>query len=483
MSKQDVCKRFPRGDSEILQWSWVDLAIRRHGRFLRFMAEPYFIRYESADESAPAMPTKDAWIKLRRRTRVFDAWVGKVRRIRALGAPDEDAFGDAELETSPADLPKPRADTASTALASSSSLPASSGVAEDVIWEGLAFAQDLGPYRSYASCAEDVHLISSFLELTPLTRVVPSVVKLLFRVVRFLRMCDYHVEDVCVILAHASAYFLDFYAQLGARVEDGEEVGYVVGSLIFIAHSFVQDETCPLNVWHKHLFRKYCNVKTLNAAIMQLMKLRAGGGTSDAVWPLHAPAVPSKESCEGQYRLRLTEEDLARRMSRLRESIARFDNLEAEFNRPLLGRIGADVGASFGGRGRTAKPSQWRRLPLRRPGWIVQAGQILQLDVFPLRAPGWGLRLRTLCIAPPAPRGLDGAEKRGLGGWILVPHLLWRVPPSRPCFIFASFFQLEPRVVRGYRLSEGFAGTFGWCCSAFAFLWSFSHAEDKLLRS
>ena len=27
-------------------------------------------------------------------------------------------------------------------------------------------------------------------------------------------------EDVCVILAHASAYFLDFYAQLGARVED-----------------------------------------------------------------------------------------------------------------------------------------------------------------------------------------------------------------------------------------------------------------------
>ena len=112
-----------------------------------------------------------------------------------------------------------------------------------------------------------------------------------------------------------------------------------------------------------------------------------------------------------------------------------------------------------------------------------QAGQILQLDVFPLRAPGWGLRLRTLCIAPPAPRGLDGAEKRGLGGWILVPHLLWRVPPSRPCFIFASFFQLEPRVVRGYRLSEGFAGTFGWCCSAFAFLWSFSHAEDKLLRS
>merc|ERR1712113_372365 len=55
---------------------------------------------------------------------------------------------------------------------------------------------------------------------------------------------------------------------------DHSEVGNVLVTLMFIAHCYVQDETCPLRVWHQHLFRKYCSLKTLNAAILRLLEIR-----------------------------------------------------------------------------------------------------------------------------------------------------------------------------------------------------------------
>eukprot|EP00441_Pelagodinium_beii_P024060 CAMPEP_0197676708 /NCGR_PEP_ID=MMETSP1338-20131121/87247_1 /TAXON_ID=43686 ORGANISM="Pelagodinium beii, Strain RCC1491" /NCGR_SAMPLE_ID=MMETSP1338 /ASSEMBLY_ACC=CAM_ASM_000754 /LENGTH=90 /DNA_ID=CAMNT_0043257427 /DNA_START=505 /DNA_END=773 /DNA_ORIENTATION=+ len=82
------------------------------------------------------------------------------------------------------------------------------------------------------------------------------------------------------------------------------EVGNVLATLLFIAHCFVQDETCPLNVWHKHLFKKYCSLKVLNAAVMRLLEL-----------------------C--RYKLRITDADLAKRLSHLHASIDRFGSIDA----------------------------------------------------------------------------------------------------------------------------------------------------------
>ncbi|CAJ1347042.1 unnamed protein product [Effrenium voratum] len=202
---------------------------------------------------------------------------------------------------------KPRADTASTELVSSG--PASSTLLEGpeaARWAGLPFAQDLWPLRSYASCAEDVHLLSAFLELSPLTHLPLGAGKLLFRVLRFLRLCDYHVEDTCVILAHASAYFLDAFGQCGSHMQDSE-VGNVLATLIFIAHCYVQDETCPLHVWHKHLFKRYCDLKVLNQAVMRLMALRLA--------------------------LRISDDDLRARLSRLAGAISCFGNVDESFAR------------------------------------------------------------------------------------------------------------------------------------------------------
>ena len=55
---------------------------------------------------------------------------------------------------------------------------------------------------------------------------------------------------------------------------DPSEVGNVLTTLMFIAHCYVQDETCPLHVWHQHLFRKYCPLRTLNAAVVRLIEIR-----------------------------------------------------------------------------------------------------------------------------------------------------------------------------------------------------------------
>ena len=43
--------------------------------------------------------------------------------------------------------------------------------------------------------------------------------------------------------------------------------------LCFTAHSYVLDECCPLKIWHQYLFRKYCDLKTLNDAVIRLLML------------------------------------------------------------------------------------------------------------------------------------------------------------------------------------------------------------------
>lgn len=138
---------------------------------------------------------------------------------------------------------------------------------------------------------DDLPLLLCFLELAGLRGVEGDAVKLLLRVLRFLHQCDYAVEDICSILSHASAYFADAYSLCGSTM-DANEVANVLAILVFVAHCYVQDETCPLQVWHRHLFRKYCSLKTLNAAVVRLLEIR-------------------------QHRLRLEPEDLNQRFAHL----------------------------------------------------------------------------------------------------------------------------------------------------------------------
>mmetsp|Transcript_90174 Transcript_90174/g.252075 ORF Transcript_90174/g.252075 Transcript_90174/m.252075 type:complete len:261 (-) Transcript_90174:339-1121(-) len=160
-------------------------------------------------------------------------------------------------------------------------------------WGRLTFGMRMCPYRRYAHRADDVYLLDRFFVISELADIDGDSVKLLLRMLKFMWLCDYTAEDICSTLAHASRYFVDARClQLG----DGE-VGYILATLAFIAHCHVHDETCPLNIWHKYLFRKYCPLKTLNAAVIRLLEIR-------------------------HFLLRLSDEDLSSRFNRLMEARA-----------------------------------------------------------------------------------------------------------------------------------------------------------------
>jgi hypothetical protein len=144
----------------------------------------------------------------------------------------------------------------------------------EVAWEELYLGHKIKPYFGHAHCADDARLISRLLEIVQAPSIGGTSVRMLLRSLKFLRLCDYSIEDICSTLAHASAYFAEAFPKDRIRNVDKNEVGHIFMTYMFIAHCYVQDETCPLHVWHENLFADYCNTKTLNAAVIKLMEMR-----------------------------------------------------------------------------------------------------------------------------------------------------------------------------------------------------------------
>ncbi|CAJ1403733.1 unnamed protein product [Effrenium voratum] len=88
-----------------------------------------------------------------------------------------------------------------------------------------------------------------------------------------MHLCDYHYADVVLTLAYASVYFRSAFTAIGQKMSD-YEAAHVCVLLIYLAHSFLLDETCPLRVWQQHIFKKYCNLKVLDAALFRIFKMR-----------------------------------------------------------------------------------------------------------------------------------------------------------------------------------------------------------------
>jgi hypothetical protein len=91
--------------------------------------------------------------------------------------------------------------------------------------------------------------------------------------VRLMHLCDYDYADVVLVLAYASVYFRSTFASIGKKMSPNE-AAHVVVLLIYLAHAFLLDETCPLRIWQKHIFRKYCTLKVLDAALFRLFQMR-----------------------------------------------------------------------------------------------------------------------------------------------------------------------------------------------------------------
>jgi len=134
--------------------------------------------------------------------------------------------------------------------------------------------------RKYAYNTVDLGVLQRFIDLDlfnapgiPPRTPNKEMLRLVLRAMKLLHFCDYSHEDICLILAHTSVYFQKTYAKCGMQM-DSREIANAAVLQMFIAHSYTLDETCPLSVWHQHLFAKYCSVRTLNSVVIRLLNIR-----------------------------------------------------------------------------------------------------------------------------------------------------------------------------------------------------------------
>eukprot|EP00425_Heterocapsa_triquetra_P024233 CAMPEP_0195117656 /NCGR_PEP_ID=MMETSP0448-20130528/114814_1 /TAXON_ID=66468 /ORGANISM="Heterocapsa triquestra, Strain CCMP 448" /LENGTH=320 /DNA_ID=CAMNT_0040154877 /DNA_START=81 /DNA_END=1040 /DNA_ORIENTATION=- len=146
-------------------------------------------------------------------------------------------------------------------------------VGDEEAKEVIRFTQDTARYAQYK---DDLVLVWRFANM--LVEASPGAAdkikhetfyKTVLQGIRLMHLCDFNYSDVVVTLAYASAYFRSAFSAIGHKMGD-TEAAYVCVLLIYLAHSFVLDETCPLRFWQTHIFRKYCNVKVLDAALFRL---------------------------------------------------------------------------------------------------------------------------------------------------------------------------------------------------------------------
>lgn len=92
-----------------------------------------------------------------------------------------------------------------------------------------------------------------------------------------LHLCGFARSEVEVVVAHTMVYMEECLPHLLAHANGAmefQELSHIVCVLLFIAHSYTSDKTCPLRIWQKHVFAHYCGVQALNAAVLRLMELR-----------------------------------------------------------------------------------------------------------------------------------------------------------------------------------------------------------------
>jgi len=100
-----------------------------------------------------------------------------------------------------------------------------------------------------------------------------SHVRLVLRCLKLLHQCKYTQGDIEVILAHSTSYMKDLMGSLAKAKSMGlTECVHVVLLWVYIAHTIVQDTTCSLDQWHRLIFRTYCDLRTLDGALMGLLK-------------------------------------------------------------------------------------------------------------------------------------------------------------------------------------------------------------------
>lgn len=130
---------------------------------------------------------------------------------------------------------------------------------------------DIEALHQRAQIPADVHICIRFCEEAELDPFSQGAITLM-RLIRMLHKAQFPIENIIWILALALCQFQRSLKRLS--VMGRRERANVCVLHAFIAHSYLEDETCPLKVWHANIFQNYCDLSTLQDALFKLLMLQ-----------------------------------------------------------------------------------------------------------------------------------------------------------------------------------------------------------------
>lgn len=134
---------------------------------------------------------------------------------------------------------------------------------------GFVDAQSAGVDSSLAAAP----FVRAFLELSHLSpNHTAEFASVSVRAIILMRLCDYIDEDICSVMAHASAYL----SSIKEATEDTvvAEMSVYIVVCIYLAHGFVLDKPCPLHYWRSHILEDQMSIQELNEAIIKVSRMR-----------------------------------------------------------------------------------------------------------------------------------------------------------------------------------------------------------------
>jgi len=128
-------------------------------------------------------------------------------------------------------------------------------------------------FGRHAHCTEDIYVMMKFAQLAKVPRITRGYAQVVLATLKLLHLSKYPASDIWIVIAHASAYFGDLCKAVGPRLGEVER-NFLIVPTVFLAHSYIVDITVPLSEWHRHLMGRYCSLKMLNAALLEILKKR-----------------------------------------------------------------------------------------------------------------------------------------------------------------------------------------------------------------
>merc|ERR1719487_586379 len=96
--------------------------------------------------------------------------------------------------------------------------------------------------------------------------------KMVMRMIRMLRLCDYDTSLILYVLSTALVHLAKVFRVTDKRMEDNERVSIAVLQC-YNAHCYLVDEACPMKYWQQSIYAEYCDVRVLNLASLKLLKI------------------------------------------------------------------------------------------------------------------------------------------------------------------------------------------------------------------